>query len=131
MAPKSNKTLGNNIYSKTKQKIATNDKSNVIYKIECSDCNKSYIGQTKNYLQNRLNKHKNDIKRGLQKTALSSHAIENLHKFNFENTKILSQEENYNKRLFVEMAEILKHNTVNFKTDINNLSQIYHNIIKN
>ena len=82
-------------------------------------------------MQNRLNNHKNDIKRGLQKTALSTQAIKNLHKFNFKNTKILSQEQNYNKRLFIEMSEILKHDTVNFKTDINNLSLIYHNNIQN
>ena len=131
LAPKSNTTLGKNIFSNPKQKVATNEKSNVVYKIDCTDCNKTYIGQTKNHLKNRRNNHKNDIKRGLQNTALATHTIENLHKFNFDKTKILTHEQNKNKRLFFEMAEILKHNTVNFKTDINNLSQIYHNIIKN
>ena len=59
----------------------------------------------------------------------TTHAIQNLHKFKFDNTKILHIEQNYNKRLFIEMTEILKSKAVNFNTDISNLSHTYFNLI--
>ena len=71
------------------------------------------------------------MKNGQQKTALATHAIQKLHKFNFNDVEILRQEQNLNKRLFIEMAEILNCKTVNFNTDISNLPNIYYNIIKN
>ena len=131
LAPKPFHTLNKKIFTNAKQEIPNKDKSNVIYKIKCTDCDSSYIGQTKNYLQNRVNCHKNDVKNGQQKTALATHAIQKLHKFNFNDVEILRQEQNLNKRLFIEMAEILNCKTVNFNTDISNLPNIYYNIIKN
>ena len=122
-------TLRRKIYTNPKTKVPFKDISNTIYKIDCADCDKCYIGQTKNYIHNRINNHKNDIKNGQQKTALATHAIQNLHKFKFDNTKILHIEQNYNKRLFIEMTEILKSKAVNFNTDISNLSHTYFNLI--
>ena len=104
--------------------------SNVVYKIDCKGCNNCYIGQTKNYLHSRLNNHKNDVKKHLNKTALSTHAITHQHSFDFNDTSILAQESNLKKRLFLEMAHILKYKTINFNRDIENLSHIYHNVIK-
>ena len=89
-----------------------------------------YIGQTKNYLQNRINNHKNDIRNCKATTALATHALDNLHQFNFNETKILVHEQNYKKRLFLEMAHIVKNDTINNRTDINNLADIYNNLIK-
>jgi len=36
----------------------------VVYKINCVDCEASYVGQTKRRLQTRIYKHKADIKKG-------------------------------------------------------------------
>jgi GIY-YIG catalytic domain. len=119
------------LFTNLKQEIPEKDNLNVVYKIDCLNCSQCYIGQTKNYLNTRLNSHKNDIKNRHQKTALATHAIENLHRFDFDNVKILNHVPNYNKRLFTEMSQILNNNTVNFQTDIANLSNIYHNLIKN
>ena len=113
-----------------KNRIPIADSSKVVYKIDCMDCDKCYIGQTKNYLQNRINNHKNNVAKHQEKTALATHALTNLHTFDFNNTKIISRESNYKKRLFIEMAHILNNKTVNFQTDTNNLSNIYYNIIK-
>lgn len=46
--------------------------SNIIYIIICKKCKKSYIGETKNKLKERLNKHRSDIKKRVD-TAISIH----------------------------------------------------------
>lgn len=51
--------------------------------------------------------------------------------FNFENTKILSKNKNYKRRLFLEMVHIERNSwPIMFKTNINNPSQIYCNILE-
>ena len=40
-----------------KDKIKKEDLSNVVYKVNCQDCNYSYVGQTKRKLKTRLKKH--------------------------------------------------------------------------
>ena len=49
--------------------------------------------------------------------------------FNLDNVEILHKEKNYIKRSFAEMFYIKTCNSVNYRTDIDNLSQIYCNLI--
>lgn len=44
-----------------KDKIATNDKCGVVYKINCVDCQNHYIGETGRNLKTRIKEHKRDI----------------------------------------------------------------------
>ena len=75
--------------------------------------------------------HTRSIKNKENKTALAERAITNKHSFDFKNTNILDFENNFKKRLMLEMIYIQKENaSVNYKTDIDNLSAIYYNIIK-
>ena len=118
------------VYTKLKSKIPNELQSNVIYKIDCNNCDKTYIGQTRNYLRDRLNSHKRSIQKSSNETALSKHAINNGHTFNTENTKIMTHESNNKKRLFKEMIFIKKTpNTINYNEDINGLSTLYSGII--
>ena len=106
-------------------------KYNIIYEINCIQCNKKYIGQTCRFLHTRLLENARSVKNEENKTALAEHAITYKHSFDFKNTKILDIENNLKKRLFLKMIHIQKENsTVNYKTDIENLSAIYNNIIK-
>ena len=130
LAPKTTTTLGRCIYSKLKSKIPDAEKTDVIYKIDCQQCDQCNVGQTKNYFQNRIKNHINDVKNHKTNTALSAHSLQFMHTFNFHEAKIITQENNYNKRTFLEMAHIVKYNSVNYNTDIHNLSYIYHNLIK-
>jgi len=53
-----------NIFIKTeKDKIKKQDHSNVVYKINCLNCNYSYVGQTKRKLKTRLKEYMNDFKK--------------------------------------------------------------------
>ncbi|XP_060523582.1 uncharacterized protein LOC132700362 [Cylas formicarius] len=120
--------LVKNIFSKLKDKIPDEKKSHVIYEIPCNDCEGVYIGQTSQYLKNRINGHKYDKK---NTTALKSHCAETKHSFNFAKVKILKTENNTKKREILEMVEIQKNkNSINSKTDTNNLSKLYCNILK-
>jgi hypothetical protein len=115
------------LFTPLKSKVPKKKKSNVIYSIPCLNCPKKYIGMTTQYLENRLNGHKYTKNAS---TALHKHEKNEKHEFDFSNTKILTQDSNYKKLLVKEMIHIKKDNhVVNDKQDINNLSQIYYNLI--
>lgn len=124
---KAHNLLKNN-FSTLKSKIPKDKKSNVVYKIPCNGCSSVYIGQTSQYIKNRMNGHKFDKK---NKTALTNHMTETNHMFDFNNVKILKTENHTKKREFYEMIEIQKNkNTINSKTDTKQLSKIYNNLFK-
>lgn len=82
---------------------------------------------TTQYLESRLNGHKYTKNAS---TALHKHEVETKHQFDFNKTKILTQEPSYHKLTIKEMIEIKKEKeAVNDKKDISNLSQIYFNLI--
>lgn len=126
-----NKHNISSIIGSTKDIIETQEKANLVYKIQCGDCNAIYIGQTKRRLKIRINEHKNNVKhRDAHHTALSQHSIQNEHTFNFDDVKILNNETYLRKRLILEMIQIKSHiHSINFKTDIDKLSNIYELII--
>ncbi|KAI4475149.1 hypothetical protein M0804_014486 [Polistes exclamans] len=123
----------NSIYTKLKDKVDKLEQSNLVYKIPCV-CDKCYIGQTKQKLKKRLEQHKNDCKPiNAQKsniTALAEHHFITGHKFKFDETNILDKEDNWYKRNISEMYHITNNNTVNYRTDTNNLNNIYNEILK-
>lgn len=120
-------------FSKTlKPKLQIEDETNTVYKIDCNNCNSTYIGQSKQYLHKRIYSHKYNTKNlNHNSTALTKHSLENNHSFNFNNIEILDIEPNYQKRLIHEMLQIKRHkNTINNRTDIENLSETYFNLLE-
>ena len=102
-------------------------KTHVVYKIPCNDCNGQYIGQTAQYLQERVKAHKYTKSAS---TALNKHKTDTNHKFDYNATSILGIEHNTYKRNILEMIHInLEPNSINNKSEINNLSQIYKTIL--
>src|SRR5699024_811337 len=105
------------LYSKLKDPLAKDLISNVVYKVECKDCNKCYIGQTRQYLKNRIRQHVLDSNKDTPKdgtTALALHSILQNHEFDFENVTIVDRENNYMSRNISEMIFIKLNDTVNF-----------------
>ena len=45
------------ILCKSKDKVATEDKNNTLYEIDCSSCEAVYFGESKRYLNSRSDKH--------------------------------------------------------------------------
>lgn len=126
---KPNTKLKDVIYTNSKTSIPTHKKRHAIYKVNCLDCDKCYIGQTSKRLEYRLQEHANDCRlrrsRGTG-TALSTHSLEEHHSFDFENASILETEGNRKKREIKETLHIQKHNnTVNYRVDSTRIHPIY------
>ena len=111
------------------------DRQNVIYKINCKNCNKAYIGETGQNIKNRIKQHKYNVgsPKNINKTALANHAIKHTHGFDFSNVKVLSSEGNVKCRKIKEAIYITKNinETVNFRSDTQSICNNYANIIHN
>ena len=105
----------------------TTSNNNVIYKIECNDCNASYVGQTKRQLKTRIGEHKSNTKKHIsQKSVVSLHITEHKHDMDWDNVKIIDKETNYYKRLIAETIHIKQQtNGLNNKEDCDMLDHSY------
>lgn len=136
IAFKSANVLRTSLFSNLKGAFSKEDKSNIVYKINClgdgtSNCPSVYVGTSMQKLKNRISGHRSDINnRHSQKTALAQHCIDEGHRPDFTNVEILQTETNYNKRMLLEMLHILDtENTVNRRSDCEGLSSIYSQFI--
>ena len=117
-------TLGDLILRKGRQ-IEKQYKKHAVYKVPCKQCDKAYIGQTKNSTAKRNSQHKAVCRRKLKLKALKSakkdnglafHHQKTGHEFDFENTEILCQDKSYWRRLILEGIAIkYSENLVNLQ----------------
>jgi predicted GIY-YIG superfamily endonuclease len=103
------------------------DKVNVVYNIECNDCNAIYVGNTKRKLSTRLNEHKKAFQCDYIKSHIAEHAINCRHQILFENPKIAFTEKNYYSRKFLESWNIEKNKK--FNIPLMNIQQTDESII--
>lgn len=124
-------TLTNaHLFSKIKDKTPDLLKSNVIYELPCLGCEGVYIGQTSQWLKQRITQHKSDCGLGKNSCAVVHHQQTTGHKFDFDRVKILDREDKLKSRLFLEMYHIQKsNNSLNYKSDTHQLSNIYCRIL--
>jgi len=116
-----------NIVRVQKDYIEHSHRNNVVYKINCKDCEASYVGQTKRQIRTRMKEHYNNIKTDKSKhSVLTEHALNYNHNFDWNNIKILDSESNYNKRLVSEMLHIKEQkNGINSQKDTEFLNESY------
>jgi hypothetical protein len=121
----------NSFIKTNKDPLLDSQKSNVVYRIPCLDCNVTYVGQTKRQLNTRLKEHKQNINKNLNSlSVVSEHRLKTGYNFDWNNTKILDTEINYNKRLISESLHIKRQrNSINKKTDSEVFPEIYLPII--
>lgn len=114
-----------------KDRINYEDQKNVVYKINCSNCHVSYVGQTKRKLRTRIAEHRNDIKKNANNlSVISTHRLNFNHDFDWNNVRVLDKERSYCKRLISEMIYIKKQKEgINLQTDTENLDEIYSAIV--
>ncbi|KYN14005.1 hypothetical protein ALC57_13796 [Trachymyrmex cornetzi] len=112
--------------------LTTFHKRNVIYKINCNDCDASYVGQTKRTLGVRIKEHKNDIrKRNGNLSVLSEHRLNLNHDFDWEDVKIMDTERWFYRRRISEMLYIkLQKNSLNLQSDTDFLHESYMPILE-
>ncbi|EFN72003.1 hypothetical protein EAG_06100, partial [Camponotus floridanus] len=109
----------NTIIRAHKDVIPKVSNTNVVYKIECGNCDASYVGQTGRKLITRINEHKKHIDRvTTNKSVITEHRLNFDHEFKWDDVKILDKESFYNKRLISEMLCIKRQrNGLNLQTD--------------
>lgn len=110
--------------------------SDLVYSIQCNDCENIYIGQTSQKLCNRMKQHSNDYnnrhkhRKNKQITGAVDHALKTNHTFDFSKPSILQKEYHIGKRLTLESLHILsnKNKCTNLNSDLDNLCATYKHI---
>ena len=109
-----------------KDRLDRGDINNVVYKIDCKDCDSTYVDMTSRPLKKRQYEHQYCIKNKDERSPLFLHKEETGHDFNFENIKIIDNVKNNYTRRFSEMLHIhYFDNTLNRTEDTNFLKQSY------
>ena len=112
----------NSIIILGKDKNVKYNNANGVYKINCNNCNASYVGQTSRRLNVRINEHKKKYCDRDQNLSLFTHTKDNNHTINFHNIKILDIENNRERRLFCEALFIhTQKNFINKQFEISRL----------
>jgi len=106
--------------------------NDVVYKINCLNCDNSCVGQTKRQLSTRLKEHMSDIrKKNDTLSVISNHRLEYNHDMNWSEATILDIESSYVKRIVSEMVHIKRqHKGLNKQSDTDLLSDMYLPIIE-
>lgn len=147
IATKHNKTI-RSLLPSVKDKTPYEQQSNVVYKIDCADCNACYVGMTTTKLKTRISGHKSNLKKlhTLQqagytnedaaiiqvkdRTALVSHAAAMNHNFKLDETKILDRTHKPRNLPILESCHINNtQHTVNKRTDTDNLHAAYAGVL--
>ena len=116
----SNTTL-RKFLSKPKDKIPKEKQNNVVYKIPCSDCQATYIGETKRSLLTRSKEHLRAVtNRDIEKNELADHSWTHDHRIDWDNKKVIDHEKNLWARKIKE--------TIHSISDSNHINSISYNL---
>lgn len=143
-----NEKIIKNMLPQVKDPVEKLNRSNVVYRIPCEDCSACYVGMTSNQLRTRLASHRScsnrlrslwergktaedeEIATLRERTALLDHSISHHHTFNFDNTQLLDSSRKKQNLPTLETCHIINTpNTVNKRTDTDNLSSTYAGIL--
>ncbi|KYN16344.1 hypothetical protein ALC57_11400, partial [Trachymyrmex cornetzi] len=114
-----------------KDKLDIFSNNNVVYKIDCENCDACYVGQTKRRLGTRIKEHRSDIRKNTgSPSVITDHRIEFDHNFKWNDVRILDSESSY-KRLLSEMIYIKRQkHGINKMKDTESLPELYSDIIQ-
>ena len=117
------------ILSHPKDCIPDDDKSSFVYKINCRDCDASYVGETGRALKTRVSEHRSAMeKRDFSASALAQHAWEHDHHIDWTSTCVLRVESHYQSRISREAIYICRQPS-SLNRDRDTLSDMYDLII--
>ena len=90
------------ILSKPKDRIKIVERSDVVYKIPCSNCDMCYIGETSKQVKVRVEEHRKNITQHHQPSLIYQHIAQEHHDMNWNNVSILNKHQNTYSRKFLE-----------------------------
>jgi hypothetical protein len=85
------------------------DLHDVVYNVNCNECDSVYVGTTKRQLKNRISEHKKALNKCYIKSNVADHAFSTKHDINWNNPKVKYSEKNYSARNFLESWNIEQH----------------------
>nr|VZI41967.1 unnamed protein product [Spirometra erinaceieuropaei] len=85
-----------------KDPIPIDQKSGVIYRIDCNCGQASYVGETGKQVRTRMHEHELAVRRNEKLSLVAAHASSPGHAFDFESVRILGQSDNRVARLLQE-----------------------------
>ena len=94
-------TLGH-LLTNVKDKDEPNNRQGAVYKINCSDCQASYIGETDRNLKTRLTEHKRATRNGDVKNHIAEHRRLTNHTIEWDSVQCVTYSTNYFQRLTLE-----------------------------
>ena len=90
------------LLTNVKDRDEPNNRQGAVYKIKCSDCQASYIGETGRNLNTRLTEHKRATRNGDVNNHISEHHRLTNHKIDWDSAECLTYSTNYFQRLTLE-----------------------------
>jgi len=104
-AQKPTTTLRNSL-TNVKDRDKPNNKDGAVYKIKCSDCQASYIGETGRNLNARLTEHKRTTRNGDANNHIAVHHQLTNHNIDWDSAQCLTYSTNYFQRLTLEAGTL-------------------------
>ena len=90
------------LLTNVKDRDEPNNRQGAVYKVKCSDCQASYIGETGRNLNTRLTEHKRATRNGDVNNHISGHHRLTNHKIDWDSAECLTYSTNYFQRLTLE-----------------------------
>ena len=98
------------LVSKPKDRVATEDKNNIVYKIDCSNCEAVYFSESKRSLKSRVDELKRSIRNcNCKCDEYSKHCWEADHNCSLDQKKVVDRESSLNPRKIKETINSLKN----------------------
>ena len=107
-----------------KDKKTPQEKSGVVYKIDCENCDEKYVGETGRQVRDRMLEHERDVRNKKPASKVFEHVRETGHNFKFENVSILDNSSHKKTRLHLESIHTFKEsNSINRSLILNSTYQ--------
>ena len=90
------------ILTNVKDKEQPYDRQGAVYKINCADCQATYIGETGRNLNMRLTEHKRSTKNGDKTNHIAEHHRQTKHNIDWDSAECLTYSTNYTQRITLE-----------------------------
>ena len=95
---------------KPKDRVTTEDKSNIVYEIDCSNCEAVYLGESKRSLKLRSDEHKRSVRNcDCDNNEIAKHCWEADHNFSWDQKKVIDRERRLIPRKIKETINSLKN----------------------
>ena len=95
-------TMLRQLLTNMKDREEPNNRQGAVYKIKCSDCQASYIGETGRNLNTRLTEHKRATRNGDANNHIAVHHQRTNHNIDWDSAQCLTYSTNYFQRLTLE-----------------------------